>query len=160
MSVLRTSIGVIGLLLVPVMSPVQAQSVHASIGGFAARHGAGIEIDGGMRHVSLFVRAEGFESTLASGGLRARLRLTGGSIYVSGFVGSGRCPVAELGGVATGCDGDWHTLIGAALGLELDASRHVSLFVDGGRIHMTDSSTDLPPWTFAAGIRFKPVIGR
>jgi hypothetical protein len=154
-SLLRSIIpALVAALLIPIASAdTYAQRGSASVGAFASRHGLGVEAAGGLGPVSLFGRAEGFDTRILSAGLRARLMMSGGSVYAAGVIGTGRCRRVETSGVATGCDGEWHGLAGAALGLELNVGRRFSLFLDGGNLSALDSSADIPSWTFAAGLR-------
>ena len=147
--------GLLVLVLLAGARSLPAQTT-ADLGAYISRHGIGVHVGGSVSRMSAFGRAEGGLTTgVHALGLRYKvLRPSDGAFVASVFGGRGSCVSVTLGERGTGCDGDWHSLIGASMGAELRSGSRGAVFVDAQRFHFPDGSTDIARWSFAAGYLF------
>jgi hypothetical protein len=132
--------------------PASGQQTHVDLGLYLSRHGPGLHAGFGSAALSGYVRAEQWSTAVRTAGLRLRLAApSDGNVYVAGMIGSGRCPSVLIGERGTGCDDEWHTLYGGALGLEVLNGRRGVVFAEVQRLHIADGSEDIPEWSFAVG---------
>jgi hypothetical protein len=138
---------------------VCAQSPQAGVAAVTGLGGFGIEVDVALRRIGLWGRAQ---TSLETGARFAGARFyfygeRNSGFYVAAGRGQVHCSKILLGGVATDCDGEWHTTSVILGGTEIGSPHsRWSVYVDAGPYLDTRDVPGLRHWTFAFGVRLRP----